>query len=292
MEKKLIYHHNLIGHEINESLQFYADEIMDREVYCRKMHAIIEPKKKDCEYCPYFAGLEQGHGHECRWEDIVEQNIVEQDHLVIQHEERYREYERVDKLIKRRILKSPSQITELYVKNKPYDKNKWKYEHSIDERYRYVLGTNGKNPLICIGVNPSTASPGDPDKTMKVVSRYSKLFGYDSYIMINLYPQRATHPVDLDEREEIKAVETNIQYIRMLLQTGEYTIWAAWGDLIYKRDYLRSCLEQIINIADMYLCKWISVGSRTKKGNPHHPLYLPQNASIENFDIHDYISKI
>ena len=27
--------------------------------------------------------------------------------------------------------------------------------------YRYILGTRGENPLICIGINPSTAQPGD-----------------------------------------------------------------------------------------------------------------------------------
>lgn len=283
MEKRLIYHHNLIGHEINESLQFYADEIMDREIYCRKLHAIMEPKEKDCEYCPFFAGLEQGHGHECAWEDIEEQND-----LVIPHEERYREYERVDKLIKQGILKPPSRITELHIKKKPYDKDKWIYEHSINERYRYVLGTKGKNPLICIGVNPSTASPEDMDKTMKVVSRFSEKHGNDSFIMLNLYPQRATYPEDLDDEMNEEAVKANIEIITELLKGKEYTIWAAWGDLIYKRDYLRFCLEQIIHITDQSLCKWISVGDRTKKGNPHHPLYLPKDASVEEFDIHEY----
>ena len=34
MEKRLIRHHNLFGHEINESLEFFADDVLDREIYC------------------------------------------------------------------------------------------------------------------------------------------------------------------------------------------------------------------------------------------------------------------
>ncbi len=40
-----------------------------------------------------------------------------------------------------------------------YDCEKWIYEHSEDNAYRYILGTQGNNPLICFGVNPSTACP-------------------------------------------------------------------------------------------------------------------------------------
>ena len=32
MQKKLVYHHNMIGHEINESLEYYADDVFDREI--------------------------------------------------------------------------------------------------------------------------------------------------------------------------------------------------------------------------------------------------------------------
>ena len=43
MEKKLVYHRNWIGHEINESLMYHADDVFDREIYCRKLHLITEP---------------------------------------------------------------------------------------------------------------------------------------------------------------------------------------------------------------------------------------------------------
>ena len=33
----------------------------------------------------------------------------------------------------------------------------WYYEPHTYQNYRYVLGRVGKHPLVCIGINPSTA---------------------------------------------------------------------------------------------------------------------------------------
>ena len=44
-----------------------------------------------------------------------------------------------------------------------YDREKWLYVPNAYTEYRYILGTRGKNPLICIGINPSTAKPDDLD---------------------------------------------------------------------------------------------------------------------------------
>ena len=43
---------------------------------------------------------------------------------------------------------------------------KWIYERTADNAARSVLGTVGARPLVCVGVNPSTAAPGDPDLTV------------------------------------------------------------------------------------------------------------------------------
>ena len=36
----------------------------------------------------------------------------------------------------------------------------WYYEPHTYQPYRYVLGRVGRRPLVCIGINPSTAQPG------------------------------------------------------------------------------------------------------------------------------------
>ena len=67
-----------------------------------------------------------------------------------------------------------------------YDSRKWLYVPDFYTEYRYILGTRGQNPLICIGVNPSTAAPDDLDNTLISVSRIAEGNGFDSWIMFNV----------------------------------------------------------------------------------------------------------
>jgi hypothetical protein len=272
MMNQLIHHHNLIGHEINESLEHLADDPLDREVYCRRLHTVKEPLEVDCAICPCFAGLEQGHGHECAWEDIGTQDII------IQHKDRYREFERVDKLIKMGLL--PNDI---------YDKNLWIYEKSNDNKMRYILGTKGTKTLLCFGVNPSTATPNELDPTMHNVEFFAKTNGYDSYIMLNLYPVRATNPNDMGKELNKAAMQHNLEVIEKLISTSRFDIWAAWGTLITKQAYLKDCLQKIVMIAKKYDCRWFTIGEQSKNGHPHHPLYLKRNSSMKAFDIDEYL---
>ena len=49
-------------------------------------------------------------------------------------------------------------------------------------------GAGGRRPLVCIGINPSTAQPGALDPTLKSVERLANANGFDSWIMFNVYP--------------------------------------------------------------------------------------------------------
>ena len=73
----------------------------------------------------------------------------------------------------------------------------WYYEPHTYQPYRYVLGRVGRHPLVCIGINPSTAQPGALDPTLKSVERLANANDFDSWIMFNVYPQRATDPNDM-----------------------------------------------------------------------------------------------
>ena len=284
MEKRIVYHPNMIGHEINESLELYSDDVLDREVYCRKLHVVKEPLQTDCIGCPFYAGLEQGYGHECAWEDVADQ-----EHFV-QHEDRYKEYERVDKLMKRGILETVANDLILKVKIMDYDEKKWVYEQSTDLKNRYLLGKKGRKTLICCGVNPSYASPEHLDPTMKKVEYFAEQNGYDSYVMINLYPMRATEPKRLHKTKDKSIIKHNYQTIEKLLMQGHCDIWAAWGTLIEERTYLQECLAQIVELADKYDCTWYRIGNTTKAGHPRHPLFVSKSEkTMEHFDVHTYL---
>ena len=79
-----------------------------------------------------------------------------------------------------------------------YDAERWLYVPNVYSEYRYILGTRGEHPLICIGINPSTAAPDNLDNTLKSVERIALYNGFDSFLMFNVYAQRATNPDDME----------------------------------------------------------------------------------------------
>lgn len=177
-----------------------------------------------------------------------------------------------------------------------YDHDRWLYVPNSYGEYRYILGTRGKNPLICVGINPSTAAPGDLDNTLKSVSRIADFNGYDSFIMFNVYAQRATNPDDMDERLNPYLHRENMNAFRYILSSyGEGhrpAVWAAWGTIIEKRDYLADCVRDMITVAGEYGAQWLCAGKVSKAGHPHHPLYLKKDEKVIPFDIKAYTEKL
>ncbi len=177
-----------------------------------------------------------------------------------------------------------------------YDHEQWLYVPCAYAEYRYILGTKGKKPLICIGVNPSTARPGDLDNTLKSVERIAHHNGFDSFIMFNVYAQRATSPDDMDSERNEKLHNENMQAFRWVLENaGEHpAIWAAWGAVIEKRRYLPDCVRDMIGVGESFGATWYTAGARSKqKGHPHHPLYLKKDSVLDAFDdIREYLDTL
>lgn len=172
-----------------------------------------------------------------------------------------------------------------------YDREKWLYIPDFYSEYRYILGTVGKNPLITIGINPSTAQPDDLDNTLKSVDRIASFNGFDSFIMFNVYAQRATDPDMMDKELNTCLHKENMLAFEWILRKSKQpAIWAAWGTIIEKRPYLKKCLEDMICIGNRHNACWFTAGKRSKKGHPHHPLYLRKNTSIDKFDIDAYLN--
>ena len=174
--------------------------------------------------------------------------------------------------------------------NPYYDIEEWLYAPNFYSEYRYILGTRGKNPLICIGINPSTAQPGDLDNTLKSVQRIAHGNGFDSFIMFNVYAQRATDPDAMEHSCNLQLHRENLEAFRYVLSIGENpTVWAAWGTIIEKRDYLKDCLKDMIAAGEEYGAKWVCAGKCSKKGHPHHPLYLRKDEVIRPFPVAEYL---
>ena len=159
---------------------------------------------------------------------------------------------------------------------------------------KLLLIQRSKKPLITIGINPSTAEPDNLDNTLKSVSRIAAGNGFDSFIMFNVYAQRATRPDDMDRELNEHLHRENMRAFRWVLERSGDTpaVWAAWGAIVEKRDYLKRCLADMVREGDAFGAKWYQAGKPSVKGHPHHPLYLKKDSLIEPFDMNEYLKKI
>ena len=193
------------------------------------------------------------------------------------------------------VLRFEEALEKSLMPSEEYDADKWLYVPNFYSEYRYILGTKGVNPLICIGINPSTAKPDDLDRTLQSVERIAHNNGFDSFIMFNVYAQRATSPDDMELCFNKAMHEENMKAFRYILGSSEGSpkIWAAWGAIIEKRDYLAECVLDMVEIGTSYNAEWFTCGKRSVKGHPHHPLYLKSDSRIDNFcDITDYLKTL
>ena len=173
-----------------------------------------------------------------------------------------------------------------------YDVDRWLYVPNVYSEYRYILGTRGARPLICVGINPSTAAPDHLDPTLQSAQRMALSSGYDSFLMFNVYAQRATIPDDMEPSLNPDLHAENRKAFAYLLSLSDHpAVWAAWGNIIEKRDYLMDCMRDFAADGQAAGAKWYTAGPLLKSGHPHHPLYLKGDTQLLEFDIGAYLKQ-
>ena len=114
--------------------------------------------------------------------------------------------------------------------------------------------------------------------------------GYDSFIMFNVYAQRATDPDAMERSCNALLHRENLEAFRYVLSISQKpAVWAAWGAIIEKRDYLARCVRDMVELGQIYGAQWYCAGAITKKGHPHHPLYLRKDEKLKPFDVKAYL---
>ncbi len=166
----------------------------------------------------------------------------------------------------------------------------WVFTNNEDDTIRYTLGKLGKNNLICIGINPSRATPDKLDNTVTRVSRIAEIYGYDGWLMLNVYPQRDTYPTNIHLKKEKSIIEANKEEItKVLSQYNFKDVWAAWGTEIGRRPYLYECLKELHKCFDERY-NWLHYGNLTKFGHPQHPSRMAYTEKLDTFDIIKYLN--
>lgn len=157
-----------------------------------------------------------------------------------------------------------------------------------DDKVRYALGKPGSYNLVVVGLNPSTATPENPDPTIKRIEKIVAKEMFDGWIMINLYAIRTPNPEELPIKPDNKITKKNLEVISWIDQ--KYVlgrIYAAWGTNIEKRGYLVDECQRIVDSINPDV-EWFSRGI-TKYGHPKHPLYVPYEEKMEWFPVQDYL---
>ena len=143
---------------------------------------------------------------------------------------------------------------------------------SSDRRYRYLLKHSCSplfKPNFCtwIGANPSTAWEQDLDQTLRQIRAFSLAWGYNGFIMVNVFALVSTNPAGLRDVEDPVGPE-NDRFIRQAIQETGVVI-AAWGKIGQYQNRCEAVWKMIAEFQPLCLRK-------TKRGFPNHPLYVPR----------------
>lgn len=168
----------------------------------------------------------------------------------------------------------------------------WAYEPSADGSARFVLGTVGDNPLVCFGINPSIAVPNSLDPTVRRVRGLAATFEFDSWTMLNVYPQIATLPRDIGLALDQELKIENERQIEKVIDGRQLTLLGAWGGLITSRPYLPALLADIVRITGNVGCSWVSYGDPLIGGHPQHLSRAANGLSLLPFDMNAYLLRL
>jgi hypothetical protein len=141
-------------------------------------------------------------------------------------------------------------------------------------KYRYVLQYRrdellADKPVMFIGLNPSTADETRLDATLTRILRFSLAWGFNGFIMLNLFGYRATNPREL-RRIPDPAGPENDYWIEDSASKAELIV-VAWGTLGRFRDRAETVAGRLS--ARKLYCVGV-----TGDGSPRHPLYVRSDA--------------
>ena len=151
---------------------------------------------------------------------------------------------------------------------------------SADRRYRYVLKHTWEPlfaPNLCtwIGLNPSLAWEEALDPTLRRIRAFSSAWGYNGFIMTNLFGLVSTDPARLYAVEDPIGPENDCHILQAAQETGK--VIAAWGVLGGYQNRCAAVLE-LISGFDLLCLK------KTKEGYPNHPLYVAADTKPTKYE--------
>jgi hypothetical protein len=135
--------------------------------------------------------------------------------------------------------------------------------------HRFALGRAGSSPLVTVGMNPSHASDLVSDATINRVIDASVELGHSGWVMLNLYPQRASSPSALGTFDAALSAANCRAITAILHRFGVREVGAAWGG--YRHPTIVAAQADVTATLTASGVALYAFGTLTRTGQPRHP---------------------
>lgn len=140
-----------------------------------------------------------------------------------------------------------------------------------DKFVQIQLPVEQRRQIMWIGMNPSTADENRLDPTLRRVRAFSHGWGFNTFIMTNVFAFRATLPKNMRKAEDPIGPDND----RMLVEIAQQCdhVVACWGGL---SNFPRSLRHRAASIRIMLrdAGRPVQCLGRNDDGSPKHPLYI------------------
>lgn len=150
-------------------------------------------------------------------------------------------------------------------------------------RHRILLtrawpGAERPGTVLFIGMNPSTAAGDVDDPTVAKECKFTRRWGYGSYVKANVMDYRATHPRMLLLPDVVPCSPANLPAIVEAARMASVVV-LAYGALHKKLAHHGEAVKKALAAEGIK----VHVLALTKDGHPRHPLYLKDDSDLLEF---------
>lgn len=148
---------------------------------------------------------------------------------------------------------------------------------SLDERHRYLLwrklDDEGHGVCTFVMLNPSTADATNDDPTIRSCMRLTRLWGYSTLTVVNLFSWRTSDALDLRAADEDPTGDPkNLLIVIDAVQQSKMAVMA-WGSSIRRLGPLRARAAEVEAALREHAPDKLYCLNRNRTGEPTHPLF-------------------
>lgn len=138
--------------------------------------------------------------------------------------------------------------------------------------YLYRKWDTSKPIIAFVGLNPSTANEDKNDPTINKLISFASRNGFGGFYMLNLFTIVSPDPSVLKDEED-EDFDINVEVIKTLQNTCDELVFC-WGNFD-----THGRAEKMIKEFPHAKCF-----KQNKNGSPAHPLYLPRDITLKEYD--------